>query len=90
LSESYLSRKFKKVKGMGFVEYITKLRMEKAIEDLKNPNIKIADLASKLGYPNYRYFSQSFKKYTNYTPSEFIKINKRKIISIGEEYNDLV
>ncbi|KYH29457.1 response regulator transcription factor [Clostridium colicanis] len=76
LSESYLSRKFKKVKGMGFVEYITKLRMEKAIEDLKNPNIKIADLASKLGYPNYRYFSQSFKKYTNYTPSEFIKINK--------------
>lgn len=76
LSESYLSRKFKKVKGMGFVEYITKLRMEKAIEDLKNPNIKITELASKLGYPNYRYFSRSFKKYTNYTPSEFIKINK--------------
>lgn len=74
LSESYLSRKIKKVKGISFVEYITKLRVEKAIEYLKDPNVRITELASSLGYPDYRYFSQIFKKHTGYSPSEFIKI----------------
>lgn len=73
LSESYLSRKLKKVKGISFVEYITKLRMEKAVELLKEPNVKITEVALSLGYPDYRYFSQTFKKHTGYSPSEFIK-----------------
>jgi two-component system response regulator YesN len=74
LSESYLSRKLKKVKGISFVEYITKLRMEKAVGLLKEPNVKITEVASSLGYPDYRYFSQTFKKHTGYSPSEFVKV----------------
>ncbi len=74
LSESYLSRKIKKFKGISFVEYLTKLRMKKAVELLKEPNVKITDIASSLGYPDYRYFSQTFKKYLGYSPSEFVKI----------------
>jgi two-component system response regulator YesN len=73
LSESYLSRKLKKAKGISFVEYITKLRMEKAVALLKEPNVKITEVALSLGYPDYRYFSQTFKKHTGYSPSEFIK-----------------
>ncbi|MCM0649502.1 response regulator [Clostridium swellfunianum] len=73
LSESYLSRKLKKVKGISFVEYITRLRMKKAMELLKDPSIKINDIAKRVGYPDYRYFSQTFKKYYGYSPSEFIK-----------------
>ncbi len=72
LSESYLSRKMKKVLGIGFSEYITRLRMEKAIELLREPNTKVAKVALEVGYPDYRYFSQSFKKYTGYSPSEFM------------------
>ncbi|MCY6355614.1 response regulator transcription factor [Clostridium sp. ZS2-4] len=75
LSESYLSRRIKKILGISFVEYITKLRMEKAIEYLQNPNIKVAEVALKLGYPDYRYFSKIFKKYTGYLPSEFSNYN---------------
>lgn len=71
LSESYLSRKIKKTLGISFVEYITKLRMEKALLYLKDSNIKITDVALRLGYQDYRYFSQSFKKYTGYLPSEW-------------------
>ncbi|WP_055665671.1 response regulator transcription factor [Desnuesiella massiliensis] len=74
LSESYLSRKIKKILGIGFSEYITKLRMEKAKEYFRDPNIKVTEVASKLGYPDYRYFSHIFKKYTGYTPSEFSKV----------------
>lgn len=71
LNESYLCRKIKKVLGISFIEYITKLRMEKAIEYLKNPNIKITEIAHKIGYQDYRYFSQKFKEYTGYLPSEW-------------------
>ncbi|WP_172556224.1 response regulator [Clostridium putrefaciens] len=78
LSESYLSRKMKKVLGIGFSEYITRLRMEKAIELLREPNTKVAKVALEVGYPDYRYFSQSFKKYTGYSPSEFIKDKKEE------------
>lgn len=76
LSESYLSRKIKRVLGIGFAEYITKLRIEKSLELLKNPNAKIIDVASSVGYQDYRYFSQIFKKYTGYSPSEFNKIKE--------------
>lgn len=71
LNESYLSRKIKSTLGVNFTEYITKLRMEKAIEYLRDPNAKITDIANKLGYQGYRYFSQTFKKYTGYIPSEW-------------------
>lgn len=74
LSESYLSRKIKKILGIGFSEYITKLRIEKAKEYFRDPNIKVTEVAAKLGYPDYRYFSHIFKKYTGYTPSEFSKV----------------
>lgn len=57
--------------GVGFVEYITKLRMEKAMEYLKNPNIKITEISHKIGYQDYRYFSHKFKEYTGYLPSEW-------------------
>lgn len=71
LNESYLCRKIKKILGVSFIEYITRLRMEKAMEYLKYPNIKIAEIAHKIGYQDYRYFSQKFKEYTGYLPSEW-------------------
>jgi two-component system, response regulator YesN len=73
LSESYLSRKMKQVFGIGFTEYITKLRMEKAIEYLKEQNTKVTEISVRVGYPDYRYFSQLFRKHTGYSPSEYIK-----------------
>ncbi|MEG0753200.1 MAG: response regulator [Angelakisella sp.] len=73
LSESYLSRRIKKALGMTFVEYVTKLRMEKALEYLSAPNPVIGEIATQLGYSDYRYFSGCFKRYTGYSPSEFVK-----------------
>lgn len=73
LSESYLSRRIKKSVGMTFVEYVTKLRMEKALEYLSAPSPVIGEIATRLGYSDYRYFSGCFKRYTGYSPSEFTK-----------------
>ncbi|QLY80001.1 response regulator transcription factor [Clostridium intestinale] len=72
LNESYLSRSFKKYKGMSFTEYITKLRMKKAIE-LMNTGKSINEIANEVGYTDYRSFSLNFKKYTGYIPREYLK-----------------
>lgn len=72
LNESYLSRSFKKYKGMSFTEYITKLRMKKAIELMKTGK-SINEIANEVGYTDYRSFSLNFKKYTGYIPREYLK-----------------
>ncbi len=72
-SESYLSRKIKETIGMSFVQYLTKLRIEKAIELLQNPNTTVSEVAQRVGYTDYRYFSSVFQKYTGYSPKEFSK-----------------
>ncbi|MFD3157266.1 response regulator [Haloimpatiens sp. FM7330] len=74
LNESYLSRKIKQRLGINFKEYLTKLRMEKAIGLLNKPNIRVSEVANQVGYMDYRRFTSNFKKYTGYSPSEFLKI----------------
>ncbi|MEW8956366.1 response regulator [Clostridium sp.] len=73
LSESYLSRKIKQTLGVGFSEYVNSLRIEKSIELLRDPNLKVSEIALMVGYSDYRYFSNIFKKYTGYSPKEFTK-----------------
>ncbi|WBW96993.1 response regulator transcription factor [Oceanirhabdus sp. W0125-5] len=70
MSESYLSRKIKKTIGISFTEYVTKLRIEKSIELMKEGKYKIGEVANMVGYPDYRYFSRTFKKYTGKSPRD--------------------
>ena len=72
LNESYLSRALKKTLGMGFAEYIRKLKIEESIV-LLNKGLSIGDIALKIGYTDYRSFSSNFKKYTGYSPKSYIK-----------------
>ena len=72
LNESYLSRRFKSTVGVGFNEYLTKIRMEKAIEFLKEGKT-IKEVSKEVGYIDYRSFSLNFKKYTGFSPREYIK-----------------
>ncbi|WP_130607498.1 helix-turn-helix domain-containing protein [Cohnella abietis] len=71
MDPSHLSRQFKSVTGENFIEYVTRKRMEKACELLRESDRKINDIAELVGYENQRYFSQVFKKFTGLTPSEY-------------------
>lgn len=71
ISESYLSRLFKKYTGYTFVEYLTNYRVKEAIELLKDHTIKVYEVAEKVGYNDSKYFSVIFKKYMGVTPIEF-------------------
>lgn len=71
LNPDYLSRLFKKTTGQNFVDYLTDYRIAKSIDYLKYTNHKNYEIASKVGYEDYRYFSQIFKKKTGMTIGEF-------------------
>ncbi len=68
---SYLANQFKKATGETVVEYISRLKMEKAAEMVCDPDIKIATVAQALGYNDRRYFSELFRRKYDCTPSEY-------------------
>ncbi len=71
ISPTYLSILFKKEMGTTFVDYVSRLRMEKAKELLRDGNLKTYEAAERTGYNDPQYFSSCFKKYTGLTPSEY-------------------
>ena len=72
LSFKYTSILFKKVMGDNFKNYINMYRIEKAKEILREKkDIKIKDLAEKLGYNSSNTFIRIFKKYEGISPTQF-------------------
>ena len=79
LSVAYLSRIFRKEAGCTFVDYLTNLRMRKASILLHDEEMKIYEVAEKVGYTSQQYFSLVFKKKLGISPAEYrqsIKDNK--------------
>ena len=70
-SPNYFSYLFKKVTGYSVKDYIFNARMKKAIYLLKFSNMKIYEIAEKVGIPNYRYFTAIFSKHFGQCPSYF-------------------
>lgn len=71
LSQNQLARVFKKKYGKTVVEFIMEYRLNLAEELLKDTRFTVTEVAAKVGYPNYAYFTKLFKKYTDYTPSAY-------------------
>lgn len=72
VSESYLSKQFLKEVGCNFIHYLTRLRMEEA-KRLLHRNVKIIEIAERIGYWNPEHFSRLFKKTTGITPKDYKK-----------------
>jgi two-component system response regulator YesN len=71
ISSGHLSRLFKQSTKLTFNEYVRNVRIEKAIALLKDQSIKIYEIADLVGYLDVKYFTQTFKKITGLTPSEY-------------------
>ncbi|MCX7709850.1 MAG: response regulator [Clostridia bacterium] len=71
ISPNYFSRIFKEETGESFVEWLNKLRIEKAKQYLKDATVKTYEVSEKVGYRDYKYFIYIFKKYTGCTPKEY-------------------
>lgn len=73
INHTYLSKRMKQELGVSFIDYLTHLRIEKAIELLDDTmlNIKINDLSKKVGYQNPYYFSRLFKQHIGVSPLNY-------------------
>lgn len=71
VNTTYLSTLFKELTGENFVHYITKCRIKKAQELLKDVQYNVSEIGEIVGYENPRYFSEVFKKNVGMTPYEF-------------------
>lgn len=65
-----LSKAFKQVTGINFIDYVTQIRIEKAKELLVNTNKKIHDVSEEVGY-RHNYFNRIFKKQVGMPPGVF-------------------
>lgn len=72
VTPNYLSTIFNKVVGETFPQYVTKLRMEKAVILLREESMTVKEVATQVGYVSCRHFSKVFKKYNGHTPSEYV------------------
>lgn len=73
INASYLSQLFKKEMNIKFIDYITKIRLEKAIELLKDTSLTVNEIAEAVGYKDARYFREIFVKHMGKTPSQYRK-----------------
>jgi two-component system response regulator YesN len=71
ISPTYFCSLFKIKTGIGFHEYLLKIRMEKAAKYLLGGNYKVYEISNMVGYKNPRYFSEAFKKYYGVIPTEY-------------------
>ncbi|MCR5108615.1 MAG: response regulator [Lachnospiraceae bacterium] len=71
ISSYYFSKLFKEETKEGFIEYLTKRRVEMAKDMLKDPTKSIKEVGSECGYSDPNYFSRIFKKATGMTPTEY-------------------
>ena len=73
LSPNYMSSLFKKEMEISFTGYISRKRVDKAVELLKNTDMKAHEVAEITGFEDVSYFSRTFKKITGKRPSVFRK-----------------
>lgn len=71
VSTAYLSRLIKKETGLAFTDYVQKVRIQKAIELMHNPTIKIFEISDRIGYSSQHYFSAAFKKVMGVSPNQY-------------------
>lgn len=71
LNPSYLSVFFKEQVGDTFINYVLRLRMEKACRLLRNTKENLQTIAEKIGYANSGVFIRVFKKQYGYTPGQY-------------------
>jgi two-component system response regulator YesN len=81
----YFSVYFKKISGIHFKDCLTRIRLEQALNILKQEDIKTWDLAERVGFQDSRYFSGLFKKIYGKTPMEY----KQYMKTLGEYQKEI-
>ena len=73
ISPGYLSRLLKRETGFSFVDYLTRVRITKAMQIMNDPAVKVYEVAEAVGYQSQHYCSRAFKRVFGRSPVEYRK-----------------
>ena len=71
ISPNHFSEKFKEVTGINFVNYVARIRFEKACELLRNGNLRISEIAFAVGFQSLSQFNRVFRTFSGKSPTRF-------------------
>ena len=71
VSQWHLSKLLNKQEGKNFSEILNQIRINKAKELLKDPALRIADIAEMVGFVEVAHFSRVFKKVAGVSANEY-------------------
>lgn len=76
MNATYFSLLFKESKGISYIKFVTRMRMEQA-KALLHEGLLINDVSVQVGYYHYRHFTEVFKKYTGVTPGQYRETHRK-------------
>jgi len=71
MSTFYFCKQFKKATGVSFTDYLSRVRVEKAKEQLLNPNLRVSEVAYEVGFQSLTHFNRVFKKLNGESPTTY-------------------
>ena len=71
MNANHLSENFKQVTGINFVEYVARTRFENACDLLRNPNLRISEIAFAAGFQSLSQFNRVFKRFFGKSPTQY-------------------
>ena len=77
MEETYFSKKFKKLTGFCFKEYLTQTRIKAAEKLLDETKLTVSEIADRCGFSRSNYFGDSFKHWKGCSPSEYRRLIRR-------------
>lgn len=78
VSANYINKNLKEELNQTFSEFLNRYRIQKAIEQMKTGDKKIYNVATEVGYSDYKYFITVFKKYVGISPSKLLVYYKNQ------------
>jgi len=77
MRDTYFSKKFQEITGVGFKEYLLNIRLQHSIEMLKIGKLTITQIALACGFSDGNYFGDAFKKKMGISPRDFRKTQEK-------------
>lgn len=71
VSQWHLSKLLNRYKEQSFSDILNNIRIEKAKEMLKDPTLRIGDVAEEVGFMDMAHFSRVFKKQVGFSANEY-------------------
>ncbi len=71
MSTFYFCKQFKKATGLTFTDYLSRVRIEKAKEQLLKPNVRVSEVAYEVGFQSLTHFNRVFRKLNGEAPTTY-------------------